>query len=91
MSTVNLILNRYSVHVPSIARARIMPTVFLRRPLIYIDCHNGRDMEIKYPIGAWDDAKKDYETLQTEMTRVQKVLASIPVNDSPDSDSDSLK
>jgi hypothetical protein len=84
MSSINMILNRYSVHVPSIARARIMPTVFLRRPLIYIDCHNGRDMEIKYPVGAWDDAKKDYETLQTEMARVQKVLASPPSSDSDD-------
>ncbi len=84
MSSINMILNRYSVHVPSIARARIMPTVFLRRPLIYIDCHNGRDMEIKYPVGAWDDAKKDYETLQTEMARVQKVLASPASSDSDD-------
>ncbi len=74
MSSVNMILNRWSVHVPSVARARIMPTFFLRRPLIYIDCHNGRDMEIKYPIGGWEVAAKDFQALQSEMTRVQKVL-----------------
>jgi hypothetical protein len=74
MSSINMILNKYSVHVPSIARARIMPTFILRRPLIYIDCYNGRDMEIKYPYSAWEEATKDFKALQTEMTRVQKVL-----------------
>ncbi len=94
--SVNLFLHRYSVHVPSVARARLLPTVFLRRPMIYMDCHNGRDQEIIYPFGAWDKAKKDFEMLECQMNRCQKALSSIPpvklavptIHDS-ESDSDS--
>ena len=93
--SVNFFLHRYTVHVPSIARARILPTAFLRRPMIYIDCYNGRDQEIVYPIGSWDKAKTDYEGLQTEMHRCQAALATMNPNASPvvkakskDSDSD---
>ncbi len=89
MSPINLILNKYSVHIPSIARARLLPTFFLRRPQIYIDCHNGRDAEINYPLGGWDDAKRDFNLLQSEMTRVQTLLASKNVKNSSDLDSDS--
>ncbi len=96
--SVNVFLHRYTVHVPSIARARILPTIFLRRPLIYIDCHNGRDMEIVYPFRSWDKAKKDFDMLQVEMNRCQAALSTLQpqptlaskksVEDS-DSDSDS--
>ncbi len=93
MSPINLILNKYSVHVPSIARARLFPTPFLRRPLIYIHCHNGHDLEIKYPISGWEDAKKDFGLLQSEMMRVQTVLSPLvrraSAIDDSDSDSDS--
>lgn len=75
--SVNVFLHRYTVHVPSVARARILPTVFLRRPMIYIDCHNGRDQEIIYPFQAWDKAKKDFEMLETQMNRCQQVLSSL--------------
>lgn len=86
-----MILNRYSVHVPSVARARILPTFFLRRPLIFIDCYNGREMEIKYPIGAWDKATQDFQALELEMSRVQKLLgisAADILNSTSDSDSE---
>jgi hypothetical protein len=46
--------------------------------MIYIDCHNGRDHEIVYPIGAWDKAKKEYDELQMQMHRCQKALSTIP-------------
>jgi len=72
---MNLFLHRYTVHVPSIARARIIPTPILRRPMIYMDCHNGRDQAIIYPFGAWDKAKKDFEALDFEMYRCQKALS----------------
>lgn len=94
--SVNFFLHRYTVHVPSIARARILPTVFLRRPMIYIDCHNGRDQEIVYPIGSWDKAKKEYQELQEQMHRCQAALsgltppvAAVPVVKAKGSDSDS--
>lgn len=92
--SVNFFLHRYTVHVPSIARARILPTFVLRRPMIYIDCHNGRDQEIIYPIGSWDKAKKEYEELQVRMQLCQNALAtinptSVPVVKQKDSDSDS--
>jgi hypothetical protein len=75
--SINVFLHRYTVHVPSVARARILPTVFLRKPMIYIDCHNGRDQEIVYPFGAWDKAKKDFESLEHEMNRCQAALADL--------------
>jgi hypothetical protein len=73
-----MILNRYSVHVPSVARARILPTLFLRRPLIYIEGHNGRELEVIYPRTKWEEATKDFQELQAEMARVQKVLSTLP-------------
>jgi hypothetical protein len=89
--SVNLFLHRYTVHVPSIARARVLPTIFLRRPMIYINCHNGHDMTIPYPIGSWDQAKKDFEALQLQMHRCQKALSTVspPVNVDSESDSNS--
>jgi hypothetical protein len=72
---MNLFLYRYTVHIPSIARARIIPTSILRRPMIYIDCHNGHEKAIIYPFGAWDTAKKDFEALDFEMYRCQKALS----------------
>jgi hypothetical protein len=90
--SINVFLHRYTVHVPSVARARILPTVFLRKPMIYIDCHNGRDQEIVYPFGAWDKAKKDFESLEHEMNRCQTALADLHRKTAlkeADSDSDS--
>lgn len=88
--SINVFLHRYTVHVPSVARARILPTVFLRKPMIYIDCHNGRDQEIVYPFGAWDKAKKDFESLEREINRCQRALADLHTKVSPnESDCDS--
>ena len=79
--SVNVFLYRYTVHVPSVARARILPTAFLRRPMIYIDCHNGRDQEIIYPFSSWDKARKDFEMLEREMNRCQTALSTlVPMN-----------
>lgn len=75
--SVNVFLHRYTVHVPSVARARILPTVILRRPMIYIDCYNGRDQEVVYPFGAWDKAKKDFETLEEQMRKCNMALAKV--------------
>lgn len=79
MST-NIFLHKYSVHVPSIARARVLPTFILRRPMIYLDYHNGRDMEIVYPFGKWDEAKKDFTNLQSEIRKCQTALANVEKN-----------
>lgn len=91
----NIFLHRYTVHVPSVARARILPTFILRRPMIYIDCYNGRDQEIIYPFRAWDKAKEDFESLERAMNRCQNALSAVyPMNlpenkkISKDSDSD---
>jgi hypothetical protein len=49
-------------------------------------------MEIKYPIGAWDKATKDFQALELEMSRVQKLLgitATDILNSTSDSDSES--
>lgn len=89
--SINVFLHRYTVHVPSIARARVLPTAFLRRPMIYINCHNGHDMTIPYPIGTWDQAKKDFDDLQLQMNRCQKALStvtSVNLPEKADSDSD---
>lgn len=74
-------LGKWSVHVPSIARARILPTVYLRRPQIYIEGHNGRMMEINYRRSEWNTAQQDFVKLQQSMVACQKALESVPVVD----------
>ena len=70
-------LAQYSVHVPSIARARILPTFFLRRPQIYIQYFNGSDAKVNYPFGNWSTAQKDFERLLKSMDRCQEALSSV--------------
>ncbi len=74
-------LRRWSVHVPSVARARILPTLYLQRPQIYIEGHNGRIMEINYRLGEWGKAQQDFVNLQQSMVRCQKALESVPIVD----------
>jgi len=74
-------LRRWSVHVPSVARARILPTLYLQRPQIYIEGHNGRIMEINYRRSEWEKARQDFVKLQQSMVLCQKALESVPVVD----------
>jgi hypothetical protein len=71
-------LRKWSVHCPSVARARILPTFFLRRPLIYIQGHNGRDLEVVYMPREWDKAQQDFEKLQQSIQACQKALEAVP-------------
>lgn len=76
-------LRKWSVHVPSVARARILPTLYLRRPQIFLDCHNGRELEVNYYPSEWDRAQEDFTKLQKAMIACQKALESVPVVEAP--------
>ena len=87
--SLNIFLHKYTVHVPSVARARILPTTVLRRPMIYIDCYNGYDQEIVYPFGSWDRAKNDFDVLQHQMNRCQRALSDLQTPTLPAKSEDS--
>lgn len=76
-------LRNWSIHTPSVARARIMPTLMTRRPMIYLQGHNGRDLEIVYSFKEWDRAQKDYEKLAHSIQMCQKALEQVPMVDIP--------
>ena len=76
-------LRKWSVHVPSVARARICPTLYLRRPQIFICGHNGRELEVNYAPSEWDKAHEDFAKLQKAMVACQKALESVPVMEPP--------
>lgn len=71
-------LRNYSIHVPSFSRARLLPTFFLRRPLIYLEGYQGYSVEVIYPIASWDTAKKDYQRLLEAMKECNNALDTIP-------------
>ncbi len=71
-------LRNYSIHVPSFARARLLPTFFLRRPQIYLEGYQGYSVEVNYPISSWDTAKKDYKKLLDAMDSCNQALATVP-------------
>ncbi len=77
-----ILLRNWSIHVPSVARTRILPTFFLRRPLIYVEGYNGRNLEVIYMPGEWIRAQKDFEKLQRSIQACQKALESVPVTES---------
>ncbi len=73
-----IMLRKYSIHVPSFARARLLPTFFTRRPQIYLEGYQGYCVEVIYPIGNWDTAKKDYKKLLDAMESCNKALEVVP-------------
>lgn len=70
-------LCKYSLHVPSVARAHILPTPFLRRPQIYVEYFNGSSFQVNYPLGVWATAQKDYENLLYSIQACQAALNSV--------------
>ncbi len=73
-----IMLRNYSIHVPSFARARLLPTFFLRRPQIYLEGYQGYAVEVNYPISSWDTAKKDYKKLLDAMDSCNQALGTVP-------------
>jgi hypothetical protein len=71
-------LRNYSVHVPSIARARILPTFFLRRPILYMEGYHGEPLQVVYPFTSWTEAKKDYKNLLDAMNTCSRALENVP-------------
>ncbi len=67
-------ISKHSLHVPSISNARLMPSVFLRRPWIYMNLHSGHSFDILYWPGEWSQARKDFERLQQSMKVCQNAL-----------------
>ena len=74
-------LRKWSVHVPSVARARLLPTLCLRRPQIFLCGHNGQELEITYSLSEWDKAQEDFTKLQTSIVLCQKALESVPITE----------
>ena len=70
-------ISKYSLHVPSIANVRLMPSVFLRRPWIYMNLHCGRSFDILYWPGEWSQARKDFDRLQNSMKVCQHALSTV--------------
>ncbi len=73
-----IMLRNYSIHVPSFARARLLPTFFLRRPIIYLEGYQGYSLEVAYPFANWDTAKKDYKKLLDAMDSCTQALGTVP-------------
>ena len=70
-------ISKYSLHVPSIANVRLMPSVFLRRPWIDMNLHCGRSFDILYWPGEWSQARKDFDRLQNSMKVCQQALSTV--------------
>lgn len=73
-----IMLRNYSIHVPSFARARLLPTPFLRRPQICLEGYQGYSVEVIYPISSWDTAKTDYKKLLDAMDSCNEALGTVP-------------
>ena len=73
-----IMLRNYSIHVPSFARARLLPSFFTRRPQIFLESYQGYSIDIHYPFASWDTAKKDYKKLMDAMERCNKALEVVP-------------
>lgn len=71
-------IRNWSIHVPSVARARIVPTFLLRRPLIYMEGYHGQTMEASYLPSEWERAHEDFVRLQHSMAACRKALEHVP-------------
>ena len=66
-------LRNWTIHVPSVAYARLIPSPFLRRPMIVVEGHHF-SREYYYRPGEWDRAKKEFYDLQGSIKKCQEVL-----------------
>jgi hypothetical protein len=57
----------------------MLPTFFLRRPLIFVEGHNGRELEIIYRPSEWEQAATDFAKLNNAIAVCQKALQSVPM------------
>ena len=78
-----LVIRKNSIHVPSIARARLLPTPFLRRPMIYMEGHSGEAWHVSWPrypfrMVEWQEAEQEFRKLQTAMEACSKALEVVP-------------
>lgn len=55
-----------------------MPTLFLRRPLIYVEGFNGRTLEVYYMPSEWQRAHLEFAKMQESIKVCQKALESVP-------------
>lgn len=66
-------LRNWTIHVPSVAYARLVPSPFLRRPMILVEGHHF-SREYYYRFSEWDRAKKEFYDLQSSIKKCQEVL-----------------
>ena len=65
------------IHVPSVARIHLRKTV-TGKPILIITPHTGWSQEIKYGWTMWEEAVRDYQSIQRCLTGCQEALRSVP-------------
>jgi hypothetical protein len=78
MSQILRIQNRI-VHVPSLARVRLVESPFLKRPMVVVQYEDADQVNFTYGRRHWDQATKDYKRLITSMELCREALKSIPM------------
>jgi hypothetical protein len=77
MSQILRIKNLF-IHVPSIARIRILHSPLLHTPQVYLQNHTGEPTLITYRRSEWTTAIQDYKRLHSAVTTCQTALSSVP-------------
>jgi hypothetical protein len=78
MSQILRIQNRI-VHVPSVARARLVESPIMKRPMVVVQYEDADQINFSYGRRHWDAATKDYKRLLTSMELCREALKSIPM------------
>lgn len=78
MSQILRIQNRI-VHVPSLARVRLVESTILKRPMVVVQYEDADQVNFTYGRRSWEEATKDYKRLTTSMELCRNALKSIPM------------
>jgi hypothetical protein len=78
MSQILRIQNRI-VHVPSLARVRLVESTILKRPMVIVQYEDADQVNFSYGRRKWEEATKDYKRLTTSMELCRQALKSIPM------------
>ena len=78
MSQILRIQNRI-VHVPSLARVRLVESTMLKRPMVVVQYEDADQVNFTYGRRNWEEATKDYKRLTTSMELCRTALKSIPM------------